>query len=239
MTRIATLQRGTAAACLLAAVVLLVGFVTLAPDLDDPAGRLAAIAASGTGGTLSAWAFLVGQLPWVVGMLGLAHVLRQRFRVLGPTIATLALVGGLGHAAAGGIALVQLAMAEDLTDAAVHEAVIDQTYAASGPLLAVTMLGVVVSQLLVGVAVLRGGLGPRWVGGLLIAWLVVEFVGTGLTPAAAWASAALLAVTFGVLAHALVRSDVRLWMTAAEADALADDEQPSPADTRPAEPAHP
>jgi len=227
MTRIATLQRGTAVACLLASVVLLAGFVVLTPDLDGPAGPLAAIADSGPGGRLSAWAFLLGQLPWVVGMLGLGHVLRQRFRVIGPMISTLALVGGVGHAVAGGFALVQLSMSDDLGNAAVHEAVIERTYAAAGPVFAVTMLGVVLSQLLAGVAVLRGGLGPRWVGGMLVAWLVVEFVGSGLTPAAAWVSAALMATTFAMLALALSRTDIRLWMTAAEADALADGEQPT------------
>lgn len=230
MTRIATLQRGTAAACLLASVALLGGFVVLAPDLDDPAGPLASIAASGTTGRLSAYGFLLGQLPFAVGMLGLGHVLRQRFRVLGPAISSLALLGAFGHTVTGGFALVQLAMADDLANASIHEAVIDQTYAASGPLFAVTMVGVVVSQLLVGIAVLRGGLGPRWVGALLIGWLLVEFVGTGVTPMAAWLSAPLMAVVFAMLAAALVRTDIRLWLTAAEADALADDEYPEAAE---------
>jgi uncharacterized membrane protein YvlD (DUF360 family) len=224
MTRIATLQRGAAVACIYVAVLLLAGFVVLAPDLDDPAGPLASIAASGAGGRLSAYAFLVGQLPWVVGMLGLAHVLRQRFRVLSPMISVLALVGGFGHAVSGGFALVQLSMADDLTHAPLHEAVMDRTYAAAGPLFAVTMLGVVLSQLLLAVALLRGGLGPRWVGAALVVWLVVEFVGSGVSPAAAYVSAPLMALVFGLLAVRLARSDIRLWMTATEADALADDE---------------
>jgi hypothetical protein len=226
VTRIASLQRGTAVACLGVAVVLLAGFVVAAPDLDDPAGPLAAIARSGTPGTISAYAFLVGQLPWVVGMLGLAHVLRQRFRVLSPMISTLALVGGFGHSVAGGFALVQLSMADDLSNASVHEAVIERLYSSAGPIFAVTMLGVVLSQLLLGVAVIRGGLGPRWVGGALIVWLLVEFVGTGVSTTAAMISVPLMAVVFGLLAYRLAGTDIRLWMTAAEADALADDEQP-------------
>ncbi len=228
MTRIARLQRGTAVAALVAAIVLLAAFVVLTPDLDGADGPLAAIAASGTAGRLSAYAFLLGQLPWVVAMIGLAHVLRQRFRVLAPTIAALAVVGAFGHVVSGGFALTQIAMADDLAHAQTLEAAIERTYGAAGPIFAVTMLGVVLSQLLLGVAVLRGGLGPRWVGGLLIAWLLVEFVGSAVTPAAAYVSAPLMALVFGVLAIHLARTDIRLWMTAAEADALADDEVPAP-----------
>jgi hypothetical protein len=229
MTRIARLQRGTAVASILAAAVLLAGFVVLAPDLDGPDGPLAAIAGSGTAGRLSAWAFLAGQLPWTVGMLGLAHVLRRRFRVLAPTISALALIGGFGHAVSGGFALTQLAMAEDLGRASLYEAVIERTYALATPLFAVTILGVVLSQLLLGIAVLRGGLGPRWVGGVMIAWLLVEFGAQGLAPEVAYLSAALLALVLGMLALTLARTDLRLWMTAAEADALADEELPAPA----------
>jgi hypothetical protein len=229
MTRTARLQRGTAVVALVAAALLLAGFVVFTPDLDDPAGPLAAIAAAGTTGRLSAYAFLLGQLPWVVGMLGLAHVLRQRFRGLAPAIAGLAVVGAFGHTVSGGFALTQLAMSEDLPHAVVLEAAVERTYGAAGPIFAVTMLGVVLSQLLLGVALLRGGLGPRWVGGLLVAWLVVEFVGSGVTPAAAFVSAPLMAVVFGLLAVHLSRTDIRLWMTAAEADALADEELPTPA----------
>jgi hypothetical protein len=225
MTRIAGLQRSTAVAALLLAIPLLAVFVLFSPDLDDPAGPLAAIAAAGALGQASAWAFVVAQLPWTVGLLGVAHVLRQRFRVLGPTISTLVLIGGFGHMVPAGWALVQIAMAEDLDGAARYETVMEHTYASAVPLFAVTMVGVVIGQLLLGVALLRGGLGPRWLGGLLIVWLVVEFVGTGITPRAGYLSAPLMAGTFGLLAYHLSRSDIRLWMTAAEADALADAEE--------------
>lgn len=69
-------------------------------------------------------------------------------------------------------------------------------------------------MVLLGVAVWRAGLGPRWLG--MIAWVVVEFVGTGLSEWASYVSGVLYAVVFVTLAIVVARSSVQHWLTAAE-----------------------
>jgi hypothetical protein len=215
MSRLPALHRATTAACLVISALLAAVSVVTSPDLDGPSD-LAAISAAGSTATLSALAFLWSQLPLAVGFLGVARALRDRHRVLSPLIATTVALAAFGHTVFGGMSIVTLAMADDAERPAAFTDVLDQAFATAIPFAILGVLGVVLTFILTGVAVLRGGLGPRWVGGLLIAFVVVEFGLSGFGWGG-WLSAALVVVSSCGLAAATARTGLERWMTAGEA----------------------
>src|SRR5690606_24479259 len=150
--------------------------------------------------TVSALSFTASQLFLAVGLAGVAHLLRSRVPVLATLGVVLAVLGAFGHAVYGGVNLVMLSMAGTAADPAALD-----SYAAvlahgeqgiAIPFMAAGLLGTVLGFVLLGAALWRGGLGPRWVGPGMIAWVVVEFVGTGLSEWAGYASGVLYAVIF-------------------------------------------
>ena len=89
-------RRDLAAAALV--LTSLLGLVSVALQPDFPAGhaaRLAAIDHAGTTAVVSAVAFLLQQLPFIVAMLGLGHLLRSSAPRLSTTGVLLGCVGGL------------------------------------------------------------------------------------------------------------------------------------------------
>lgn len=68
-------------------------------------------------------------------------------------------------------------------------------------------LGMVFAVLLLGIAHFRSRLPRRWAGPVLGAWLIVEFVGTGLVEWAVPLSGALLLLGCGGLIAGLVQAD--------------------------------
>lgn len=223
MHRLPALQRTATAVALVLTAALSILSEALVSDLPDGAAMYRAIAAAGTTATVSALAFLCSQLPFGVAMVGVARALRDRHRVLAPLIATFAVLGTFGHTAFGGMSIVQLAMSRDLAHADVHAATMERAYGMATPFAAFGLLGTVLASVLVAVAVLRGGLGPRWAGAVLLGFVVVEFVGTGLTVWAVPASLTLGAVAFGTLAVAVARTPLSRWTTAAEAARTSED----------------
>ncbi|MCK0113955.1 hypothetical protein MWU75_17575 [Ornithinimicrobium sp. F0845] len=219
-TRPARFARATVAASLVVGTALTVVSILLMPDFSGGlAESLQAIAAAGSTATISALGFASSQLFMAVGLVGLAHLLRNRVPVLAVLGGTLALLGAFGHAVYGGVNVVMLLMAQDLGAIDTHVAVLERTEQGLAiPFMAAGLLGTVLGFILLGVAVWRGGLGPRWVGPAMIFWVVLEFVGSGLSEWAGYASGVLYAVVFGALALAVLRSSLAHWMTAAEAD---------------------
>lgn len=212
MFRLASFHRLTTAVCLALWAVLSVVFVLTAPPLDG-SGDAAAVAA---GATLSAYAFLGAQAALVIGIIGVAHLLRDRTPVLAPIAAALTVLGAFGHAAYAGISLVLAGGAEG-APAAVEAAV-------QGPATALSMVslvGAVVGVIILAIALFRAKLGAGWIGIVLIGWVVVEFLLSGIGLWAMLASAALLLIGYGALAVVVFRSDLRDWMTAKEADVAA------------------
>ena len=212
MFRLASFHRLTTAVCLALWAVLSVVFVLTAPPLDG-SGDAAAVAAAAT---LSAYAFLGAQAALVIGIIGVAHLLRDRTPVLAPIAAALTVLGAFGHAAYAGISLV-LAGGADGAPAAVEAAV-------QGPATALSMVslvGAVVGVVILAIALFRAKLGAAWIGIVLIGWVVVEFLLSGIGLWAMLASAALLLIGYVALAVVVLRSDLRDWMTAKEADVAA------------------
>lgn len=212
------LTRGTVVACLVACGVMTVIGVLLMPDFTgSEADWLSAIAAAPTASAASALLYTGSQLPFAVGLAGVAHLLRHRTPVLAALGAGLAVLGGFGHAVYGGVNLVMLQMADDPTNVATHVDVLKGTGSGPAvPFMAMGLLGTVLGLVLLGVAVWRADLGPRWLGPVLVAFVVVEFAGAGLSVWAGYASAVLFLLGFSTLALSVARSRTDAWTTAAE-----------------------
>lgn len=158
------------------------------------------------------------QLFLIVGLLGVAHLVRSRVPVLAALGGALVLLGVFGHAVYGGVNLVMLSMSQDTGAHEVHAAVLSHgEQGIAIPFMAAGLLGTAVGFIVLGAAVWRGGLGPRWVGPAMIAWVPLELIGAGLSVWAGYASGALYALILGTLAIAVGRSSITHWQTAAEA----------------------
>lgn len=208
----AGLRRAAAVTCLVAAPVLAAVSELLQPDLgDSTSDRLAAM--SGTGPAVSAAAFVVSQLPMLVAVLAIGHLLTPRSRRLAAFGTVLAVLGTFGHTVFGGISLAWVAMANDGTaHRATYAALIDDM--TNGPVMlfsVVGLLGTVLGILLLSIGLFRGGVGPRWVGPVLWAFLVVEFVGTSLSHSAAHLSVLCFAAAFVGLAGYAARQPLAAW----------------------------
>lgn len=221
MRNTARFTRWTVAASLVAGAALAAVSVLLMPDLGGGnQERLLSVASAGTPATVSALAFVTAQLPLAVGLVGVAHLARRRVPVLASVAAVLVVVGAFGHAVYGGVNLVMLSMADDPAGLRSHAAVLDRLETGVAlPFMAAGLLATVLGLVVLGVAVWRSGVGPRWAGPALLLWVVVEFAGAGLSRWAGYASATLHLVVMATLAIALWRSSLAYWLSAAEEEA--------------------
>jgi hypothetical protein len=218
MKNTAALVRGTVVACLAICGVMTVISVLLMPDFSGgEATWLAAIAAAPTASAVSALLYAGSQLPFAVGLAGVAHLLRDRTPVLAGLGALLAVLGGFGHAVYAGVNLVMLKMADDPQNVGAHVDVLKSVGSGVAvPFMAAGLLGTVLGLVLIGVAVWRANLGPRWLGPVLVAFVVVEFAGAGISAWAGYASGVLFLLGFSTLALTVARSRTDYWTTAAE-----------------------
>lgn len=214
----ATFRRTAAAVGLVTTAALMLVSTVLAPPFPGELEQLlAGIDEAGTSATVSALAFTLAQLPFLAAVLGIGHLIRPGAPILANIGTTLAVIGGFGHAVYGGVSMVQLSMAADAANRAVHARVL--TDVESGPavaFMAMGLLGTVLGILLLAIGVWRARVEPRWVAPVLGAFLVIEFVGTGLSDWAAHVSVALYVLAFGALAATVWRSPEELWQTGAE-----------------------
>jgi hypothetical protein len=220
MRNTATLTRATVVASLAACGVLTVVSVLLMPDFSGSESQwLQEIASASTASAISAILFVGSQLPFAVGLAGVAHLLRDRTPVLAAVGAALAVLGAFGHSAYGGVNLVMLQMAKDPANASIHADMLRGvgSSGAAVPFMAAGLLGTVLGLVLLGIAAWRADLGPRWLGPVLILFVVVEFAGAGLSVWAGYASAALFLVGFLTLALVVARSATSVWTPASEA----------------------
>ena len=209
--------RAAAAVSLILNAVLSVIAIALMPAFSESSAKfLEAIDAAGTTATISAATFVIAQLPFIIAVLGLAHLAGIRAPILAIIGGTIAVIGGFGHAAFGGTQLLQLSMAADTANHGVYAALLDGELPL--PLTILMMCGTagtVLGLLLLGVALLRAKVGPRWVPYAIWVWLVVEFVGSGITEWATLASGLLYLGTLGTLAVTVWRSPLAVWASAA------------------------
>lgn len=220
MTNPATFRRGAAAVCLVLAGVLSVVFMLLAAAPgwgSDNTERLQAIADAGSATTVSFLAFAASQMPMLISLLGVAHLLRGRAPLLGSLGATMVAVGTFGYAVYGGSQLVIPAMAADAANLEIYGQLRADADALTEPFAALGMVGFVVGLLLLSIALWRSRAVPRWVPVMVWAYLAIEFVGTSVSPAAVYLSAVLLLVALGSLAVLVWRSPASAWVSGIDA----------------------
>jgi DMSO/TMAO reductase YedYZ heme-binding membrane subunit len=215
----ATYRRGAAALCLVLAGVLSATFIVLAAAPgwgSDGVARLQAVADAGGRATASFLAFVTYQLPLMIGLLGVAHLLRGRTPLLANLGGTLAAVGAIGYAVYGGSQLIIPAMVADQANLELFAQLRADAEPLTEPFAALGMVGSVVGLLLLSIALWRAKLGPRWIPVTLWVFFAVEFVGTAISPAAGPVSAALLLVALVSLGVLVQRSPVSAWTSAVD-----------------------
>lgn len=209
----ASFRRNVAVAALVSTALLQVVSNAFGPEwVDGFEAQLAVFGEDLTSATVSAMTFLLAQLTTLVAVLGVAHLLRERTPVLSNLVPILLGLGCFGHAVHGGVMMTQLEMAADPANVGVHAGLLEAVEA--GPavaFMAMGLLGTVLGTVLLGVALLRSGVGPRWVGAGLIGFVVLEFAGSGLSEWAARAAVLLFALCFLALARTVAATDSAAW----------------------------
>lgn len=207
-------RRSVAAAGLVAAAVSSIVWTVTSPEFPDGyEARLGAIAETGTTGLISAAFFAASQLPMLVAILAIAHLARPRSPRAAAAGLTLGVLGVIGHAVFGGISLVSVVMAGDTANRAVHAeilATVESTpaimmFAVAG------LLGTVLGLLVLSIALYRSRAVAPWIPMVLWLFLVVEFVGTGLSDYATYVAGACLLIAFAGLARAVTQTSASDW----------------------------
>lgn len=219
MRNTARFRRDAAALGLVLAAALMIVSVSLAPEWGDSAEeRLRLLHDGGTPALISALAFTLAQLPLIAGVLGIGHLLRERSPRLANIGTTVALLGCFGHAVVGGIQLAIMAMADDTANRAVYTELLPSLEA--GPIIPFLLMGLagtVLGLLMLSIGLFRARVAPRWVGPVLWAFLVVEFVGTNISEWASYLAGLLYVGALGAVALTIWQSRVESWAAPAPA----------------------
>jgi hypothetical protein len=157
---------------------------------------------------VSLLAFALSQLPFMIAAVAIALLARPRAPRLSVVGGSLAVVGGFGHAVFGGIGIAYLAMSSDAANRAALADVVPRVE--SGPaviFMASGMLGTVFGLVLLGIALFRSQVVPRWIPGALWAFIVTEFALTNFSEWAPPAAGLLYVAAFAGIAVQLVRGD--------------------------------
>lgn len=225
----ASYRRTAAAGGLVAgAVLMVVAMGTDVPFSGDSESVLAEMDAAGWRAWLSAMTYTLAQLALIAGLLGVAHLLREATPRLSNLGGTLAVLGAFGHTVHAGGVLLIVSMAQGDADRAALATALDEYMASpAGIFSAMGLLGTVLGLLLLTMGLWRSGVGPQWVPAALAAFLVVEFLGSLLTPWAGAAGSALYLAAFAALAVTIWRSPLGAWqvrtpVTEGEPETLAD-----------------
>ena len=214
----ATFRRDVAATALVVSAVLSAVSSATAPEFPSGyADRLAAIEEVGSMAWVSALAFTWAQLPFIVAVLGLGHLLRHRAPRLSVVATCLGVLGAFGHAVTSGVMLTSVVMAQDAGSRADMAALLEDYESTPGIIVVMApgLIGTVLGLVLFAVALWRGRVGPRWVPALLGVFLVVEFAGSGLVPWASQAAAVVYLVAFAALARVVHATPRESWETPA------------------------
>lgn len=199
--------RATGVIALVTAPVLAAVSVVLQPDLGNSSAQRLDAMADGSLPAVSAVAFLLSQLPMMLAFVVIGLLLRTRAPRLSAWGATLGVLGAFGHTVFGGTSMIYLAMARDRSHRTTYISLMDSLN--NGPVMLFSVLGLagtVLGLLLVSIGVFRAGIGPRWVGPALWAFLLVEFVVSGISRYASYLSVILFAAAFLALAAELRRT---------------------------------
>ncbi len=212
----ARFARAVTGLSLVLTAALSVLWVALQPPVGGDGGleRLASLETAGATAALSVLAFAAAQLPLMIAALGIAQLARGRAPLLAIIAAGVTVLGAFGHTIVAGFQISQLAMAADTANHAVYAALLDSAPpAALGLAFTLGTLGTALGVVLLGVAVLRAGVGPRWVAYALWGFVLLEFAGTMLTTWATLAAGLLYLGAFAALAVTAWRSPLAVWQS--------------------------
>jgi len=198
-----------AATCLVVTALLSAISVLSQPEFGaDPAERLAGIDAAGDSGVVSLFTFVLAQLPFMVAAVAIAMMARDRSPRLAIAGGACAVVGGFGHAVFGGIGLAYLAMSSDAANRAALADVVTKVESGLAVIfMAAGLLGTVIGLVLLGIALFRSRVVPRWIPVALWLFIVTEFTLTNVSDWASPAAALLYVAAFTGIAVQLVRSE--------------------------------
>lgn len=209
----ATARRECAALALVATAVLSAVSNATAPEFPTSfAARLAEIEAIGGRAWVSSGAFVLAQLPFLVAVLGLGHLLRREAPRLSFVGTCLAGAGAFGHAVFGGIALATISMARDAGERTSMAALLEDVE--SSPAMAFAamgLLGTVLGLVVLSVGLWRTRVAPRWVPALVGAFILVEFAGSAVTQWSFQVAAVLYLVAFVALARVIRATPAASW----------------------------
>lgn len=215
----ATFRRTSASIGLITSAALTTVSVMLSPEF--PSGfeeRLGAINAAGTQGVISAVSFTLAQLPFLVGVLGIGHLLRGRAPILSNLGTSFAAIGAFGHSVVGGLAIAYLAMAADHQNRTAHALVLQDIESGPAvPFMAMGLLGTVLGILLLAIGLWRAKVPPRWAAPALAAFLLVAFAGSAVSDRAEQLSLLLYLPALAALTATIWRSSAEEWRSSVDA----------------------
>lgn len=197
-------RRLAAQLSLISAPIMAAVSIVFQPDLHGtPSEQLAAMGGAPLA-TVSAVAFLVSQLPFLVAVLAIGRLLLPRAPRLSAWGTALGVVGCFGHTVFGGTSMVMVMMANDQANRDVYAELVAQLQNSPMMLFSLAgLLGTVLGLLLLGAGLYRTRTGPVWVGPAIWAFLVVEFVGSAISSYASYVSVLLLGASFLALSSHL------------------------------------
>ena len=196
-----------AAPALVAAALLSVVGVATQPDLSGSAAHRLAVMGDGPLPAVSAAVFVLSQLPMLLAALAIGALVRPGAPRLGAVGATLTFLGAFGHAVVGGVTLAEVMMGHDPAHRSAYAQLLGRIE--SSPIMLFSLLGLAgtaVGLLVLAVGTWRAEVGPRWLGGVLGAFVVVEFAGSAVSTSASYLSGLLLLIAFVTLAREATRT---------------------------------
>lgn len=216
----AAFRRTAAATGLVAAAVVSTASTVLQPPFPDGySERLAAIHDAGAAAAASAALFTFAQLPMLVAVLGIAHLIRHGAPVLSNLGGLLAVLGTFGHTVFGGVALVTVVMAADPAHRPEYAGLWGDVESSPVMLFAAAgLVGTVLGLLLLSIGLWRSRAVARWVPLTLWLFLVVEFAGSGLSSHAGYVSGLCLLAAFTGIAREVWVSPPSAWAAPRPAD---------------------
>lgn len=198
--------RSLVAVCLVTTAAMSLAWTLLAPAFhSDPGDQLRALADAGSTASISGLAFVLSQLPFAVGMVGLAVWLYPSSPRLATAGGALAGLGAFGHTVVGGTTIMQLEMASTSQHRDSYAALLGDITDSPlmVPFFAFGLLGTVLGVLFLAIAHFRSHLQPRWVGPALWAFLLLEFIGSNLSDWASYLGGVLYLAALVALASSL------------------------------------
>jgi hypothetical protein len=206
-----TFRRRLAGVALIGTTVTLLASELFGPrGTGDNAELLDAVAADQTGYVVSTLLVLVSTILLIPAVMGVLHLVRDRAPVIGHVAGAFGILGALGHAV---VVCYGLFVAE-MADGGSRSEMVSLLDRLDGGLAAVVfplILSFALAILLMGIALYRARVAPRWVMLAAIAAVVVELGAPGGTLAAALIKQALVVVAFGAVGVGVLRMTDEEW----------------------------